>query len=128
MGKMVLCCYRLLWKNCEHTKSIGTLHWSGIKFLIRNFTEVRIMNFIPHWESEIVNQSGLPKYLSENQCYCAKMRALEKENNFTEGFFIQVSRNPVRKRKVYKMMPVIQNSAIKYYHAFHVTSHKNSEM
>ena len=41
--------------------SVGTLRRSGIKFLIGNFTEVPVMNFILDWESEIVIQSGLQK-------------------------------------------------------------------
>ena len=54
--------------------------------------------------------------------------SLEKKNDFTEGFFFQVSRNPVRKRKVYKTKVVKENSAIKYYHEFHVRSDKGSGM
>ena len=50
---------------------------------------------------------------------------LEKKQfhwSFTVSQF-QTSRNPVRKRKVYKTMLVIQNSAIKCYHEFRVRSH-----
>ena len=36
--------------------SVGTLQVSEIKFLIRNFTEALVMNFIPDWESEIISQ------------------------------------------------------------------------
>ena len=36
--------------------------------------------------------------------------------------FFQTSGNPVRKRKVYKVKVVIQNSVIKGYHEFHVKS------
>ena len=36
----------------------------------------------------------------------------------------QASRNPVRKRKVYKTKVARQNSAIKCYHEFHVRSHR----
>ena len=36
------------------------------KFLIGNFTGVLIMNFVPDWESEIVNQFHLQTSLSEN--------------------------------------------------------------
>ena len=42
-------------------------------------------------------------------------------------FFFHAIRNPVRKRKVYKTKVVIQNSAIKCYHEFHVRSHKDLE-
>ena len=38
--------------------------------------------------------------------------------------FFQANRNAVRKRKVYKMKEVIQNSAIKCYQEFHVRSHR----
>ena len=64
MGKMPVCCYLLPLREirgftkCWPLLSVGTLHGSGIKFLIKNFTGV-IMNFIPRWESEIENQSGL---------------------------------------------------------------------
>ena len=39
----------------------------------------------------------------------------------------QACQNPVRKRKVYKTKVMIQNSAIKCYHEFHVRSHKDLE-
>ena len=42
--------------------------------------------------------------------------------------FFQEIRNPVRKKKVYRAMIVIQNSAIKCYHEIHVRSHNNSKM
>ena len=64
MEKIPLCCYLLPRENRGYTKcypllSIGTLHQSRKKFLIRNFTGVLILNFITDWESEIVNQSCL---------------------------------------------------------------------
>ena len=37
----------------------------------------------------------------------------------------RVCQNPVRKRKVYKTEVVIQNSATKYYHEFHVRPYKD---
>ena len=51
---------------------------------------------------------------------------LEK-NSFTKGFF-QGSKNRVRERNVYKMKVVIQNSAIKGRHEFHLKTHKDLEM
>ena len=42
--------------------------------------------------------------------------------------FFEASGNPVRKRKVYKMKVMIQNSAIKCYHEFHVLLHKDLEI
>ena len=45
------------------------------------------MNFIPDWESETVNQSGLQTNLSEDWCYYAKMRTLKKR--FIDGFFFK---------------------------------------
>lgn len=51
------------------------------------------------------------------------------KNSFTEGSFLQASRNKVRKRKVvYKKKVIIRNSAIKCYHGFHLRSHKGLEM
>ena len=41
-----------------------------------NFFGVPIMNFIPNWESQIVNQPSNQKSSSENQCHCAKVGAL----------------------------------------------------
>ena len=38
---------------------------NNLNFLIGNFTGVVIMNFIPGWESEFVNQAGLETNLSE---------------------------------------------------------------
>ena len=61
--------------NCCLLLSVGTLRRLEINFLIGNFTGGPIINFIPDWESEIVNQSGLKTHLSENLDYCAKMRA-----------------------------------------------------
>lgn len=46
--------------------SVGTLHQSGIKFLIRNFTRMLIMNFIMDWEFETVYQLGLQTNLLDN--------------------------------------------------------------
>ena len=34
--------------------------------MIGNFSGAPIMNFIPDWESEIVNQSGVQTSLSQN--------------------------------------------------------------
>ena len=44
----------------------GHLIDRGINFLIENFTGLSIMNFIANYESEIVNQLGLQRNLSEN--------------------------------------------------------------
>ena len=62
--EMSLCCYLLPRGNCGYTKccfllSLGKRSQSAINFLIENFTEAPIMNFIPDWESKIVNKSGL---------------------------------------------------------------------
>ena len=46
--------------------SVGTLHQSRIKFLIRNFTRMLIMNFIMDWEFETVYQLGLQTNLLDN--------------------------------------------------------------
>ena len=62
--------------------SVGTLQVSEKKFLIRNFTEVLVMNFIPDWESEIISQykDKLVRKLmllrnadvaAQCRCYCA---------------------------------------------------------
>ena len=44
--------------------SVGLFHLSRI--LIGNFAGVLILNFVPDWESEILNQSSLPTNSSEN--------------------------------------------------------------
>ena len=49
--------------------------------------------------------------------------SLEKKQLYWRLSF-QASRNPVRKRKVYKTKVARQNSAIKCYHEFHVRSHR----
>ena len=46
--------------------SVRRLRQPGNNFLIGNFTGVPIVNFIPDWESEILNQSGLQRDSSEN--------------------------------------------------------------
>lgn len=56
------------------------------------------------------------------------MRAFYKKIIFTEVFFFRVSRNPVRKSKIYKMKELIQNLAIKNYHKFQVRPLKDIEM
>ena len=71
MGKMPLCCYLLLRENRAYTKCCSfIINWDTSpnkkKFLIGNFTGVPIVNFIPDWESETVNQSDLQTNLSEN--------------------------------------------------------------
>ena len=48
--------------------------------------------------------------------------SLEKEI-FSPKIFFQVNGNPLRKKKVYKMKEVRQNSTIEGYHEFHVRSH-----
>ena len=109
--------------NCCLLLSVGTFRRLEIKFLIGNFTGGPIINFIPDWESEIVNQSGLKTHLSENLDYCAKMRAFQKKIFSLKDFF-QAIRNTVRKRiLVYKTQAVIQNLAIKCYHEFHLKPH-----
>ena len=67
---MPLCCYLLPWKNrgyqvLSFIVSRNTLPIRS-KFPDRKFTGVPIMNFIPDWESEITNQSGLQTSPSEN--------------------------------------------------------------
>ena len=91
MGKIPLCCYLLLWENREYAKcffllSVGIFCQKEVNFLLGNFTGEPIMNLILDWESEIVNQSGLQTDSSENWCYCGNVTALQKKNNFTEGF------------------------------------------
>ena len=54
----------------------GIIHRSWIKFMYWNFFGVPIMNFVPNWESQIVNQPSNQKSSSENQCYCAEVGAL----------------------------------------------------
>ena len=51
-----------------------------------------------------------------------------EKKSFTERFFFQESRNPVRKRKFSKMEAVTQNLAIKCYHEFYLSSHKDLEI
>ena len=131
-GKTPWCCYLLSWENRKHTSccfllSVGRLRRSGIKFLIGNFTGVPIVNFIPDWESETVNQSGLQTILSKNWCCYAKVRApWEKKTISLKDFFS--SKLKYFKKVVYKEKVVIQNSAIKYYHEFYLRSRKDLEM
>ena len=89
----------------------------GNKFLIGDFDGMLIINFFPDLESEIVVWS-VDKFIR---------KLMKKKVSFKELFF-QASRNPVRKRNVYKTKLVIQNSATKYYHKFHLRSHKDLEM
>ena len=86
------------------------------------------MNFTLDWEYEIVDQSGLQSNSWENWYYCPETRTLQKKKSFTERFFFQESRNPVRKRKFSKMEAVTQNLAIKCYHEFYLSSHKDLEI
>ena len=53
--------------------------------------------------------------------------SLEKKAVSVKEYF-QAIRNPVRKRKVYKTKVVMENSATKCYHEFHLRSHKDLEM
>ena len=92
---------------------LRTLHGSRTKFLIRNFTEVLIRNFIPDWESKFVNQPDPLANFSENVYAFPKMRAVL----VSPKDFFQESGNLLR--KVYKMRAMIQNSGIKGYHEFH---------
>ena len=103
MGKMPLLCYLLPREDREYTKcypilSVGTIHRLNNQFLMGNFTGVPIMNFIPDWESDIVNKPGL-KLLRR------KESSLEKKIVSTKDF-IQASQNLVRKRNVYRMRVV----------------------
>ena len=52
---------------------------------------------------------------------------LEKKK-FHWRIFFQSSQNVVRKKKVYMTKIVIQNSATKCYHEFHLRSHKDLKM
>ena len=80
----------------------GTLHRSGIKFLIRNFNRMLIMNFIPDWE---------PAFEFWN-CKSAWSPDKTRKLMFHWRMFFQASRNPVTKKKIYKKKVVIKNSAI----------------
>ena len=128
-GKMPLCCYLLIpSENRRYAKrclllSFETLRWSGIKFLIGNFTGVPIMDFILNWESEIVNQSGLQANSSENWCFSTKNESsLEKKQFHRKNFFSNKSKSS-KKRRVYRTKVSIQNSAVKYYNELHLMSH-----
>ena len=76
--------------------SVGALHQSGIKFLIENFTRLTIMNFIPDWESEIANQSGL-KFVRKLMLLRKNKISLEKKNSFTDGFLSSESKSSKKK-------------------------------
>ena len=52
--------------------------------------------------------------------------SLDEENCFTEGFFS--SKSKYIKKIVYKVKVVVQNSAIKRYHEFHLRPRKYLEM
>ena len=72
MGKytiiLALTVRRILWiyQVLSFVVSRDTSHRSEIMLLVGNFTGVMVMNFIPDWESVIVNQSGQQINLSEN--------------------------------------------------------------
>ena len=72
MGKytiiLALTVRRILWiyQVLSFAVSRDTSHRSEIMLLVGNFTGVMVMNFIPDWESVIVNQSGQQINLSEN--------------------------------------------------------------
>ena len=111
-----------IYKVNRNTSLIGNIvpdrefHWSSDHEF---YTRLRIWNWKSVWSTAISIRK--PMLLCKNESFL-------KRKQFHWRIFFQVSQNPVRQRKVYKMMAVIQNSAIKYYHAFHVRSHKNSEM
>ena len=86
MEKIYLHCYLLLQENLRYANScplisVKTLHQSGMKFQIGNFTGLLNIKSIPGWESEIVNQLCQQTSLSQNLCYCPKMKALKQEEN-----------------------------------------------
>ena len=90
-----------------------------MKFLIGIFSGEPIRNFIPnYWESEIVNQpSSSPN-----------VRAiLFSPKEFFTWVEIRQEKGKLRKKKVYKVKVVIQNSAIKGYREFHGRPHKGLE-
>ena len=68
----MLSCYYLLprenrgYAKCCPLLSVGTHDPSGIKFLIGNFTEVLLVNFILDWEIEIVNHPALETDSAKN--------------------------------------------------------------
>ena len=129
MEKTRLYVYLLPQKYCGHIKPCPLLSVPDTS-LIRNktpdgnFIRVSIMNFIPDWESDIVNWAGMQINLSQNWYYYAK----NKISFFFKKYSFQASKNPLRKKKVYKMKVMIWNSAIKGYHELHVRSHKYFEM
>ena len=55
-----------LWIYQVPLLSVGTLHRSGIKFLIGDFTGAPITNFVPVWEFQILNQSNIQRISSQS--------------------------------------------------------------
>ena len=86
------------------------------------------MNFTPDWESEIVDQAGLQTNCEKIDIIVQKWESFRKKTQLYWRIVFQASRNPVRKRKVSKTEIVMQSLAIKCYHEFHLSSHKDFEM
>ena len=78
-----------------------------------------------NWNRKSVWCAG--KFVRKIMLLSKSESSLEKKQ-FHLSIFSQTSRKPIRKRKVYKTKVVIQNSAIKCHHEFHVRSHKNSSI
>ena len=78
------------------------------------------MNFISDWEAEIANQSSLQTNSSENYAIMQKWKLFRKKKQSQWRILFQASRNPLSKMEVNKTKVVIQNSAMKCYHEFHV--------
>ena len=83
------------------------------------------MNFIP--ESEIVSQFG-QQICQKIDVTSQKWELFRRRKAVSLKDFLKASQNTVRKRKFYKAKVVIQNSATRYYHEFHLKLHKYLEM
>lgn len=67
---MYLCCDLLPQEYAKFFPLVSVGHFTN-----SNSTRALIMNFIPDWESEIMNQPDLQNNLSQSY-YCEKIRTL----------------------------------------------------
>ena len=112
---MYLCCYLLSWENRGYTRcclllSVGTSE-------------------IGNWKSEIVNQTGLLTNSSEIDVITQKWVLFRKTKVSFKGVFSSKSKSCKKNERLQdKGTKLIQNSAIKCYHEFHVRLRKDIEM
>ena len=113
------CCYRLSLEDRGYTKCCPLL----LDWTFHRSNKITYHEFYWRAGHEFYYGLGIWNCKSWKLMLLRKSKSSLEKGIFSPKKFFQVNGNPLRKKKVYKMKEVRQNSTIKGYHEFHVRSH-----